>query len=131
MPDRLTPSRLELQLEADIVAASTALEADCKRAELAAYQARLGRFDEVRSTLSALHQRYESRPNVQISSWLNLVEGLVGHFTDMDPAARDKVLRAHALSTAAGLTRMRALSAAWLDHRAGCGARDGWSLTLL
>ena len=39
MPDRLTPSRLELRLDADIVAASTALEADCKRAELAAYQA--------------------------------------------------------------------------------------------
>jgi hypothetical protein len=54
MPDRLTPSRLELQLEADIVAAPTVLEADCKRAELAAYQSRLGRFDEVRSTLAAL-----------------------------------------------------------------------------
>jgi len=47
MPDRLTPSRLELQLEAVIVAVSTALETDCKRAELEAYQARLGRFDEV------------------------------------------------------------------------------------
>jgi tetratricopeptide (TPR) repeat protein len=34
----------------------------------------------------------------------------------MDPAARDKVLRSHALSTAAGLTPMRALSAAWLAH---------------
>jgi len=60
MPDRLKPSRIELQLEADIVAASTALEADCKQAELAAYQARLGRFDELRSTLFALHQRFWS-----------------------------------------------------------------------
>ena len=34
----------------------------------------------------------------------------------MDPAARDKVLRAYALSTAAGMTPMRALAAAWLAH---------------
>lgn len=116
MSDRLTPSRMELRLEAEIAGANTPLAADCKRAELAGYHARLGRFDEAKSTLAALHQRYDSRPNVAISSWVNLVEGLIGHFSDMDPGARDKVLRAHALSTAAGLTSMRALSAAWLAH---------------
>jgi hypothetical protein len=118
--DRLKPSRMELRLEAEIAGAATAIETDCKRAELAGYHARLGRFDEARSTLAALHQRYDSRPNVAISSWVNLVEGLIGHFSDMDPAARDKVLRAHALSTAAGLTSMRALSAAWLAHMDYC-----------
>lgn len=116
MSDRLKPSRLELRLEAEVEAAPTSLEADCKRAELAGYQARLGRVADAKSTLAALHQRYDSRPHVAISAWLNLVEGLIGHFSDMDPAARDKVLRAHALSTAAGLTPMRALSAAWLAH---------------
>ena len=116
MSDRLKPSRMELRLEAEIAGAATPMEADCKRAELAGYHARLGRFEEARSTLSTLRQRYDQRPNAAISSWLNLVEGLVGHFSDMDPAARDKVLRAHALSTAAGLTSIRALSAAWLAH---------------
>ena len=116
MSDRLKPSRMELRLEAEIAGAATPMEADCKRAELAGYHARLGRFDEARSTLSTLRQRYGQRPNAAISSWLNLVEGLVGHFSDMDPAARDKVLRAHALSAAAGLTSIRALSAAWLAH---------------
>ena len=116
MSDRLKPSRMELRLEAEIAGAATAIDADCKRAELAGYHARLGRFDEAKSTIAALHHRYDSRPNVAISSWVNLVEGLIGHFSDMDPAARDKVLRAHALSTAAGLTSMRALSAAWLAH---------------
>jgi hypothetical protein len=48
MPDRLNPSRLELRLDAEIAAAPTTLEADCKRAELAAYLTRPGRFDEVR-----------------------------------------------------------------------------------
>ena len=116
MSGRLKASRMELRLEAEIAEATTAIDGDCKRAELAGYQARLGRFDEARSTLSTLRQRYDQRPHVAISSWLNLVEGLVGHFSDMDPAARDKVLRAHALSTAAGLTSIRALSAAWLAH---------------
>ncbi|MBC7735314.1 MAG: hypothetical protein H7306_26060, partial [Bacteriovorax sp.] len=92
---------MELRLEAEIAGAATAIDADCKRAELAGYHARLGRFDEAKSTIAALHHRYDSRPNVAISSWVNLVEGLIGHFSDMDPAARDKVLRAHALSTAA------------------------------
>lgn len=116
MPDRLKPSRLEVRLEAEISSAPSVLEADLKRAELAAYRARLGRTEEVRGTLNELHQRYDSRPHVAVSSWLHLVEGLVGHFGDMDPSARDKILRAHALSSAAGLTPMRALSAAWLAH---------------
>ena len=116
MSDRMKTSRLELRLEAGIIAAPSVLEADCKRAELAAYRARLGRFEEVRQTLIGLHQRYDPRPQVAISAWLNFVEGLAGHFGDMDPAAPDKVLRSYALSSAAGLTQMRALSAAWLAH---------------
>ena len=116
MPDRMKVSRLELRLEAEISGAHSVPEADCKRAELAAYRVRLGRVDEVGATLKELHQRYDARPNVAISAWLNLVEGLARYFSDMDPAARDKVLRAHALSSAAGLTPMRALSAAWLAH---------------
>ena len=116
MPDNMTLSRLELRLETEIRAAPSVLEADCKRAELAAYRVRLGRVKEVELTLHELHQRYKANPNVAISAWLNLVEGLVGHFGDMDPGARDKVLRAHALSSAAGLLPMRALTAAWLAH---------------
>ena len=116
MPDNVKLSRLELRLEAEISAASSVLEADCKRAELAAYRVRLGRVEEVELTLKELHQRYKAHPHVAISAWLNLVEGLVGHFGDMGPGARDKILRAHALSSAAGLLPMRALSAAWLAH---------------
>ena len=116
MPDNMTLSRLELRLETEIRAAPSVLEADCKRAELAAYRVRLGRVEEVELTLHELHQRYRANPNVAISAWINLVEGLVGHFGDMDPGARDKVLRAHALSSAAGLRPMRALTAAWLAH---------------
>ena len=116
MSDNVKPSRLELRLEAEISTATSMLEADCKRAELAAYRVRLGRVEEAELTLKELHERYAARPHVAISAWLNLVEGLVGHFGDMDPGSRDKILRAHALSSAAGLLPMRALTAAWLAH---------------
>ncbi len=116
MSDKMRPSRLEIRLEAEISNAQSVLDADCKRAELAAYHVRLGRVAEVERTLRDLRQRYKVHPNVAISAWLNLVEGLVGHFGDMDAGARDKILRAHALSSAAGLVPMKALSAAWLAH---------------
>ena len=112
----MKPSRLLLRLEAGIVNAKSVVEADCLRAERAAYLARLGRFEEVHAELDALHARYDCRPNVKISVWLNLAEGLTIHSREMGQAARDKVLRAHALSGAAGLLQMRALSAGWLAH---------------
>jgi hypothetical protein len=112
----MKPSRLLLRLEAEIGSAKSMLEADCLRAERAGYLARLGRFEEVQLELADLHGRYDLRPNAEISAWLNLVEGLVIHSREMGPTARDKVLRAYALSGAARLLKIRALSAAWLAH---------------
>lgn len=114
MPDSVKPSRLLLRLEAEIAAAPTSIEADCKRAERAAYLARLGRFDEARAELDSIRRKYDLRPSAEMSSWLNLSEGLFSHFRDMDPGCREKILRAHALSSAASLTKLQALSAAWL-----------------
>ena len=116
MSDRIAPSRLLLRLEAEIVNARSQLDADCKRAERAAYLARLGRFEEVRKEVAELSGRHSATPNPRVSAWLHLVLGLVGHFSDMNPAARDRVLRAYALSTAANLPQLQALSAAWLAH---------------
>ena len=116
MSDRIDPPRLLVRLEAEIAAATSQLEADCKRAERAAYLARVGRSSDARSEVANLQRRYETSPNVNVSSWINLVLGLVEHFSDMHPNARDRILRAHALSTAANLTSLRALSAAWVAH---------------
>jgi hypothetical protein len=114
MPDSVKPSRLLLRLEAEIAAAPTSAEADCKRAERAAYLARLGRFDEARAELDAIRHKYDLRPSAEMSSWLNLSEGLFSHFRDMGPGSREKILRAHALSSATNLTKLQALTAAWL-----------------
>ena len=109
-------SRLLARLEAAIRTAPTTLEADCLKAECAAYLVRQGRSADVDEIVGALHRRYDPRPDVRISAWLGLVEGLQSFFRDMSPGAIDKIRRAHALSAAAGLTPMRALSAAWLAH---------------
>lgn len=109
-------SRLLTRLEEGIRNARNTFEADCLRAERAGYLARIGQFEEVCFELAALHERYDSRPNAEISSWLNLVEGLVIFSREMGHAASDKIRRAHALSRAVGLVRLRALSAAWLAH---------------
>ena len=68
MSDKMKPSRLELRLEGEISAALSVLEADCKRAELAADLVRLGRVAEVELTLQDLHQRYKAHPNVAVSA---------------------------------------------------------------
>lgn len=112
----MKPSRLQLRLEDDIRSARSTFEADCLRAERAGYLARIGQFDEVRVELAALHERYDPRPNAEMSAWLNLVEGWTIFSKEMGHAANDKIRRAHALSGATGLVRLRALSAAWLAH---------------
>lgn len=109
-------SRLLSRLESDIRGAPNALTADCLRCERAAYLARLGDLDEAARELAALRERYSSHRHTVISAWIHLADGLISHYTDLAPQARDKLARAQALSAAAGLTPLQALSAAWLAH---------------
>lgn len=116
MSDRMMQSRMLTRFDHEIVASKSQVEADCKRAERAAYRARLGFCKEANEELESLRDLYKARPRVELSAWLNLLDGLVGHFKDMSPGAREKILRSHALSSAAGIVRVQALSAAWLAH---------------
>jgi tetratricopeptide (TPR) repeat protein len=108
------PSRLLARLDADIAAERNPLRADILRAERAAYLARQGQTEDARKELTALHQRHDGRPNFEMSAWLSVVASLMSFFGEAGPAALDKMRRAHALSKAAGLTQLQALSAAWL-----------------
>jgi len=74
MPDPVKPSRLELRLQSEIAAAPNDIEADCKRAELAAYRARLGRLDEARAELGGLRCKYFGRELAASSAWINFAE---------------------------------------------------------
>lgn len=114
MPDRLKPSRMEVWLRDQMSRAPSQLEMDCRLAELAAYQARMGKFDDARKQISVLRQRNHGNPKIQLSVRLHFAEGLLSYFGNDGVTNADGVQRAYALSTAAGLTEMRALSAAWL-----------------
>jgi len=112
----VTASRLLQRLDAEIASAATLLESDCKRAERAAYLARLGRCDEARAAMAELQARYGATPHVEISIAIHLAEGLISFFDTVGSDDTDKVQRAYALSVASGRQQSRALCAAWLAH---------------
>ena len=107
-------SRLLRRLDAAIAGARFAVDADCFRSERALHLTRLGQRAMAAAAVADLRARYDARPNVKISAWLNLVEGLDIYFADMGAGAHDKVMRSHALSAASGFRPLHALSAAWL-----------------
>ncbi|MDP9045107.1 MAG: hypothetical protein M3O01_09905, partial [Pseudomonadota bacterium] len=110
-------SRLLTRLEFDIRGAYSHSAADCLRCERAACLASQGEGDAARRELAAVRERYEARrPRPSIYAWLNLAEGLIDQTARSAAQGRDKVARSHALSVAAGLPRLPALSAAWLAH---------------
>jgi len=110
----LLRSRLLARLDAAIVATHHPIEAACLRAERACFLARQGRVAEARKTIDALRTQFALHPHAAVSAWLHLADGLHDHFSDLSPTARDKVQRAHGLSSAAGLRPLQALCAAWL-----------------
>jgi len=114
MPDRMKPSRLLLRLEAEIASARSRVEADCKRAERAAYLARLGRVEEASQELAELQRRNSQTSHIEVSIRANLAEGLIAYFSNVGVSTTDRVQRAYALSVAAGMNPLRALCAAWL-----------------
>jgi tetratricopeptide (TPR) repeat protein len=109
-------SRLLRHLDAAIASATDPLLADTFRAERACYLARQGGLVEAQSTVIALRARYDADPNLVMTIWINLAEGMVSHFSDMGTLARDKIHRAYALSEASQDPELVALTAAWLAH---------------
>jgi tetratricopeptide (TPR) repeat protein len=115
MPDNpVKQSRLLSRLDAEIASARVATEADSKRAERACYLARTSRIAEAQAVVGELHQRYGQRPHIEVSVWMHLAEGLIGHFSEVDPAARQRIQRAKALCFASNLEHMKGLTSAWL-----------------
>jgi tetratricopeptide (TPR) repeat protein len=114
MVDGVRRSRTEKRFEDQIRMAKSQLEADCKRAELAAFQARLGLFTKSSKNLVELRGKNEREPNVNLSIWINFAEGILGYFSNTGVSKSDGVERAYALSVAVGARELRALCAAWL-----------------
>ncbi len=107
-------SRLLIRLEERIQGAKTKHDADSARGERACYMARQGNFAEANLAIQRLRSEYSDGSDAEIVTWINLAEGLVSYYRELGFPARDKVLRAHALSTIAGVDFLRALTSAWL-----------------
>ena len=114
MSYRVNASRMELRLNAQISVAKSIIEANCRRAELAAYLCRLGRFDEARVALDSLREQARRQPHAELSTWIHLAEGLFTYFSNVGASKGDEIQRAYALGSAAGLGELRATCAAWL-----------------
>lgn len=90
------------------------------RAELlarkACYLARVGRFAEVKQTISELRLHFGSGQNARITAWIMLLEGISYLFENISPAALDRVHRAQFLSLSMKDQDLSALTSAWKAH---------------
>jgi hypothetical protein len=107
-------SRLLSRIEAALARARHPIEGACLRAERAGLLARLGQLERAKADITALHAQFDAHPHPAVSAWLALTEGWLLHYTNLSAGARDKMKRAQALSSAAGLLPLHALSSAWL-----------------
>jgi hypothetical protein len=126
----VVPSRLLRRLDAAIAAAPSLSEAACLRAERASVLARQGQLDRARGELASLRRQFSDRPQVALSSWIALADGLIDYYNDLSTTGRDKLQRAYALARAAQLRALHALAAAYLAQFA-FAQRDGQRMVLL
>lgn len=117
-------SRLLSDLDERISSIDGTIEADCLRGNMALQLLRLGRADGATSILTALHAKYDSRPDVRISCWIHLVEAVSTLYTNATTAAHDRLKRCSALARASADQDMQALASAWLAH-ISYGSYDG------
>jgi hypothetical protein len=110
------PSKLLQRLDADIARSVHSVEQGCLRAERAGYFARQGYSEEARSEIRDLHALFYERPHPAVSASLAMAEGLLAFHEGGDRDARDKFMRAQALSAAADLPHLAAHALAWLAH---------------
>lgn len=114
MVNEISSSAKLTQLIAAIDTASSPLDADVVRANLAIYFARLGKYETAESILVELRSRNCQSPNASLSAWVHLADGIKVYFGNFGTSRSDGVQRAHAIASAAGLHELQALSSAWL-----------------
>jgi tetratricopeptide (TPR) repeat protein len=110
------PSPMLARLDAALAASTHPIDAACARAERAGFLARQGFFDQAHADLAILRAEFAQRPSALVTVWICIVEAWIEQNSGRLAASRDKMLRAQALSAAAKLKPLQALSAAWLAH---------------
>ncbi|WP_201495824.1 hypothetical protein [Rubrivivax sp. A210] len=85
-------------------------------AELACYFARTGEFEEAERIRGELRLAYADARSAPVSIMIMIAEALLLYFKELNPGARDRMLRANLLSRAFEEQRLASLSSAWLSH---------------
>lgn len=109
-------SRLLARLDAAIGRTRDPVQLACLRAERAGFLGRHGQVTLARTQLQSIQRQFERHPHVAVSGWLALAEGQIDIYNRLGEGAHDRFNRAYALSRAAQLTALQALSAAWLGY---------------
>lgn len=109
-------SPLESRLTARIAEATDESLRGIYLAELACYCARVGDFDRAESHRVELRSVFGDGRDLRVSVLIMTLEALLLYFRELSPAARDRLLRARLLCTAAKEHRLLALTSAWLAH---------------
>lgn len=110
-------SRLLVRLDAAIARTRDPVQLACLRAERAGFLGRHGQVELARGQVHEIQRQFARQPHVAVSGWLALAEGQIEQYANLGSAlACDRLKRAHALSAAAGMVPLQALSAAWLSH---------------
>lgn len=109
-------SPMMARLDAALAAARHPIDAACLRAERAGLLARQGSLEEAQAELQILRRDFAERPAAVVTVWICIVEAWVEQYSGRPAVGRDKMRRAQALSAAARLQPLQALSAAWLAH---------------
>lgn len=118
MLDNVDTASMESRLRAEIRSAKSGVDADCKRAELACYWARLGKKRRAKLILQALLDKNRSELAPARSAWIHLLDGLIDFSMVADCPSRHKVTRADSIARLGGFVDMHALTSAWLAHYA-------------
>ena len=113
---KLPASPMLARLDAALASSVHPIDVACVRAERAGFLARQGFFDEANAELAILRNEFARRPAAIVTVWICIVEAWIEHYSGRVSAGRDKMMRAYALSSAAKLRPLQALSAAWLAH---------------
>lgn len=109
-------SQLEMRLHQQIHHETDEFGRAALKAELGCYWARTGDFERSDSVRAELRQKFGTGRSLKVSVRLMLLEGLLMYYKDLNPGARDRILRANLLSTSFHELELTALTSAWLAH---------------
>ena len=109
-------SPLLAQLDSSLRSVVDATERSELLARKSCALARIGRYDDARQIVDDLRSAYGDGRDGRISVWIMLAEGLILWFSELSPAAADRIARAQFLSGAMKYSTMIALASAWKAH---------------